>query len=158
MLYLKVSQKGSNLYKNIDELPCGVWNEIQESGNTGLLYHNRKLQKETIKTRRCWRGIQKQLVERFGWTQEYKERLLKLKQIALIRIDAELTGKKHMHTIANAYQSELDKESNQSKSFNFTESIAILEKELGFVIDTSTFPTSKYLQHIHLLNKTRENG
>jgi len=146
------------IYKTIDELPCGVWNEVQTSGNTGLLHYDKHVKQASFKSENAWRSINKELVERFGWTQEYKERLLMLKRIALLRIEAQLTGKRHLNTIANAYQAELDAESNKSKSLNFTQSIAILEKELGFIINVDTFPTSKYLQHIHLLNKTKSNG
>ena len=42
-----------------------------------------------------------------------------------------------------------------SKSFNFTQSLGILEKELHFKIDPKTYSTAWYLEHIHLLNKTR---
>lgn len=145
-------------YLSIDDLPCGTWNEINETGDTTLLCLDKSKKSKATRSGKVWRDIQKQIVERWGWTQDYKERLLKLKKIALLRIEAATTGKRHLNTIANAEQSELDQAADIAKSFNFTESIAILEKELGFVIDTAIFPTSKYLQHIHLLNKTRDNG
>ena len=147
-------------YTDIETLPCGLWNKVNETGNTTHARIEAKYRglEDTYRSVNNWRSIQKQIVEKFGWSQEYKERLMRMRKIALLRIEAELTGQSVLHTFADVEQAQIDEELQSAKSFNFEQSIAILERELGFVIDTNTFSTLKYLQHIHLLNKTKQNG
>jgi hypothetical protein len=145
-------------YLSIDDLPCGTWNEINETGDTTLLCLDKSKKSKATRSGKVWRDIQKQIVERWGVTQEYRERALKKKKIALLLIEAAVTGKRHLLTIAKAEQAELDKQDDVSKSFNFTTSIGILEKELHFKVNVREYSTAWYLDHVHLLNKKRDNG
>lgn len=134
-------------YESISELPIYNWNELNTSGDLKwLLKEPKKLNKTDIsKLVDVYDSMQKDIFEKFGKTDSYQEYLQELKRYMIWKIDGRLGD-----PASKIYAKQFEEEEKRKKKIEFHETMALLQKKLGFYVDSKTMTTLDYFTHLHL--------
>lgn len=106
-----------------------------------------------IELRKIYNELEATYLTEFMLKSDYFEIINLQKEAIGLRIDAILTGDKTLNVHATLSEKEIDLLSENKKSLNLNESIAILEKYLGFPLDEKKLSVKKYFTYIDMLIK-----
>ena len=105
--------KPLDCFESIDDLPIKAWFNIHKTGDY------RSLLKEVITIDEedfdrlfdLWKVLYDEYIERFGLSESFKDDLNKQVEIAKLKADLIITGKRHLRTIIRIKEEELNSES-----------------------------------------------
>lgn len=134
-------------YESIDDLPIYNWNKINTTGELKyLLIEPKELtDDDKFKLIEVFEFMQKEVFEKFGHKESFKEAIQEDKRYRLWKIEGEL-GDPASKIYAKTYEEEI----KNRKKTTFEESIALLQKKLGFYFTSKTMTTTDYFNHIYL--------
>jgi hypothetical protein len=137
-------------YKTIDDLPVYHWNKINETGDISYLGGENKKENEKL-----WQDIQDQFVDTYLIKSDnFIEIFLKKKDIAVQEIEMVLSGDRSLATFINIAKLELEKMTEvKGKKISFNEQVALIEKFMGFQINTKITSVSQFYSYVNLYGK-----
>ena len=146
----------SKYYTGIDELPIYNWVQIHETGDLTHLVIEKG--EDEMNLQKLWEQIYDSYLSTFGVGDDYvNEKQSEIKELKL-RLDAYLTGDKTKLTFADIEKEQRESKFYKGEGTKFHESVAILEKYLGFQIDPKVMSVLKYYTHVNLLNKASKEA
>lgn len=149
------------VFKSIDDIPLWNWIRFTETGRyiylTDVDDHDVIIEPdETLLS--AERNIYKQIFEQIGISDKYRHYLLKQKDLAGMEIELELTGDRKLETFIAIANHEIKDILSELQSGDVDETIIILEKFFGFIIDVKKISVKKYYSYIRLANKSNGKG
>lgn len=106
-----------------------------------------------LDVRKKYTELEASYLTEFMMKSDYFDVINLQKEAIGLRIDAILTGDKTLNVHATLSEKEIELLSENKKSLNLNESIAILEKYLGFPLDEKKLSVKKYFTYIDMLIK-----
>lgn len=146
--------KQLNCFRSIDELPIKSWFDIHNSGDYRLLLKEIVTINETDfeKLFDLWQEMYNDYMERFGLSEEFKENLDKQIEIAKLKAQLIITGKKHLRTIIRIKEEELNSDnSGIKKPLGLEELLAKMSKSYGFKLESKELTVVQYYSYLKAL-------
>ena len=141
------------VYKSPSDLPFWNWIKINETSDTKYIYIVDDYSKvtETIDSFNAFDKLYEKFFNEFVMNKEYEAYIQAKKRLMLKIADAYSSEDMSQITFAEIAELEFNAKyetEGESKNFNFL--IAILEKEIGFKINTKEMTLSEFYTHINL--------
>jgi len=138
-------------FSSIKELPVETWFDIHETGDLLLLFKDRKKAFLTPKLNTLFDEIYNSFINTFGLSDEYLLDIENERQMAIMKADLIITGKKHLKTLIEIRKL---RKSPISKPVELGKILAQLGKYYGYFLNEKI---SVYQYYSHL-NAIKKNG
>lgn len=152
-----VELKELNCFRSIDELPIKAWFDIHSSGDYRLLLKKIITIDESDFERLFdfWQEMYNEYMNRFGLSAEFKENLDKQIEIANLKAQLIITGKRHLRTIIKIKEEELNSGKTEIKEPVELETLlARMSKYYGFKLESKELTVTQYYSYLN----TVKNG
>lgn len=143
-----------NYYKSIDELPVKIWFDIFETSDLRKLL----IDKVDINVKifneleSAWEKMFNEWIERFDFSEEYKEHLSQKIKIAELQADYIISGEKHLKTMIKIEKEILKaEEPKEKKPFELESVMWKMSKFYGFKLNSRELTVSEYYSAINEL-------
>lgn len=149
--------KQLNCFRSIDELPIKVWFDIHGSGDYRLLLKVIITIDESDFERLFdfWQELYNEYMDRFGLSEEFKDNLNKQIEIANLKAQLVITGKRHLRTIIKIKEEELNSgKTDVEKPVELETLLARMSKYYGFKLESKELTVTQYYSYLN----TVKNG
>lgn len=107
----------------------------------------------------AWMALYDQYIAEFGITDRYREYMMKKIEIAKKQIEWIQTGDATLQTFIEIGKIEMKEMLDENEQVKFHDTIALIEKYMGFQVDTYRVTVLKYYTYLRQIEKTyRSNG
>lgn len=147
-----------NYYKSIDELPVKIWFDIFESSDLRKLL----IDKVDINVKifneleSAWEKMFNEWIERFDFSEEYKEHLDHKIKIAELQADFIISGDKYLKTMIRIEKEVLKSEQpTETKPFELESVMWKMSKFYGFKLNSRELTVVEYYSAINEISNGR---
>jgi hypothetical protein len=145
--------KQLNCFRSIDELPIKIWFDIHSSGDYRLLLKG--ITKEECDFERLydyWKELYNEYIERFGLSESFLENLNLQIEIAKLKADLLITGKRHLRTIIKIKEEELNYGNTRvKKPLGLEELLARMSKFYSFKLESKELTVTQYYSYLNVV-------
>lgn len=149
-------------YDSIENLPVSLWNKIHEKSDYTFLKINRingKVSKEEFAyLKKTWEVIFSEFIERFGFSENSINILLKKKQIAFLQWQFIESSDRSMHTFIEIEKKELLELERENSGHDFWQSKANMEMAMGFQIDPINTTVIQFYSYREILMTKKQSA
>lgn len=142
-------------------MPILYWDKVHETGNLSYLLisdtiHIEKKQPSLLRKyalRILWRELLEQYVQRFGFSESFLEAFRKEKEIVSMGFQRMASNDRSLNAFIKIAEQELAEIKNQGKRGTFDQTLASVEKFMGYSIDPARCSVSKFYSYIALMDR-----
>ena len=135
-------------YKNIEELPVYNFNKITETGNLSYLFVNGKLGNNADL---IWDGIMKEFFDYVGISESYKAFMEHSRNAAILTCRMYLENRKDLINFIDIENLQA-KESLSDVKEDFTKTVMIISKNMGFKVDPKTTTVKEFYSMVKIMS------
>jgi hypothetical protein len=135
-------------YDSIDEMPIYNYQQVLD-GNNAYMIKNKGIFGNVSN---AFENIQRQLVDRFGISEVFKERLDLMQEICILEAEIAITGERFKQLFVNIKKDELKRLDAQTGLSN-NELKVIIETWLGFKINTKETSVAEWYGYLQTYSK-----
>ena len=156
--FFKPKLKQSDCFTSLEDLSIYNWNQINKTNDLSLLLKKKKdlLVRDVQLLADIYHELMNDYIKRFGVSREFKQILMKKREIALLKCDFILTSDKMLLTLIKIAEIELQEMIELQVESDFNEVKAVCEKHFGFRIDAKIVSVVEFQSYLELIKK--QNG
>ena len=149
-------KKDRRSFESLSDLPVYNWFKVNETNNLAhLLVVFREINsKEAEFLSEVYHNLMTEYIDLYGVSQQFRQILLKKREIALYQCDLFLTGDKMFLTLIKIAQIELKELIEIQSDNDFEEVKAVISKHMGFRIDPKITTVTEYQSYLKLIEQT----
>lgn len=144
----------NSYYNSIHNLPIGKWFDIHRTNDLNYLSKGKNIPPNILA--KVWTVIYDEYIKEFGLGETMKDVVEKEKEIAALRVERIVNDDDSLETFIEIAEIQLV---NLKKSFegkaNFLESKVMLDKAMGFQVDTVNTTVAQYYSYFAILAKQK---
>lgn len=147
--------KELNCFRSIDDLPIKAWFNIHKAGDYRFLLKEPITidEKDFEALYVLWKLLYDEYISRFGLSDSFKDDLNKQIEIAKLKAEFLITGKKHLRTQIRIKEEELNSESaGVNKPFELEKLLAKMSKYYGFKLESKELSVTQYYSYLNEVN------
>lgn len=146
--------KQLDCFRSIDELPIKAWFDIHKTGDYRLLLKKIVTINEIdfSKLFDLWQKMYNDYMERFGLSEEFMNDLNQQIEIANLKAQFIITGKRHLRTMIRIKEEELNANSSEfKKPLELEELLAKMSKSYSFKLESNLLTVTQYYSYLKVL-------
>jgi hypothetical protein len=139
-------------YNSIDTMPIHNYLKVVDENDYSFMVVKRGI---FGNVEQAFENIQRQLVDRFGISENYAEILELRREICDMKCEVAITGDRFQNTFINIKEAELE-QLNKIKGSTTDELKVILEKWLGFKLNLQQITVSEWFTYLKQFSATQQ--
>lgn len=156
-LFFSTSEKNSDLYNSLEDLPIFNWWKISNGEYKYLSKENKPLEL-TEEVSEMIGKLQQDFFDRYGVSDDFEDYFETQKELLELQVDLAITGDRFLNTKINLIKQKLQAKQNYKRKGEEYELKAYLDKYLGMQINTKTTSVVEYYGYLELMKKDNRNG